>query len=54
MERLSAKLADARKEHDDAKIWLNQLEADLKAVEGAKKWAEENLGHKEIELASVK
>lgn len=54
VEKLSAKLAKATKKHDDARTWVGQLESDLKATEGAKKWTEGSMANKETELASVK
>lgn len=54
IEKLNAELARGREGHDNAKAGIGQLEANLRAAEGAKKWAEGTLANKETELALAK
>lgn len=54
VEKLSAKLAVARKKCDNAKARVEQLEAELKIENEAKRKLDEGLASKETELASAK
>lgn len=48
MDKLNVELIDTRKEHDDAKAWVDQLKAKLGVVKETKRMANKELAKKRL------